>query len=164
MEVPETAEARLNHAYRCFAFLGVVTLPLGLGALLQACGLINFSMGTIGQDSRGIGETLTRWAYVAGIFLGLPIIVGMLYATIFGIVQAVRFRHPPLIVLSAISIVCGGGLLIVIVNEWDIYNGGPILEYAMDIASGLYVGANVLIPAWWFTKGKRRYSKSLAQE
>lgn len=155
---PEKSDdSRLSRAYGCFAFLGLITLPLGLAALLQAFGLMNFDVGTIGKDSGGVGQTLSRLALLVGMLLGLPIIAGVLYASIYGIRQTVRFRHTPLVVLSVVSIVCGGGLLIVVANEWDIYSGTPTLRYAMDIAGAVYVAANVLIPAWWFSKGKRRY-------
>ncbi len=166
MEVTrEHDEFVLNRAYRCFAFLGLITLPLGLAALLQVFGLLNFDIGTIGKDSGGVGQTLSRVALLVGMLLGLPLGAGMLYATIYGIRQTVRFRHPPLVALSVISIVCGGGLLIVMANEWDVDHGGSALTCATDIAGGLYVGANVLIPAWWFIKGRRHYkSKAVPQE
>ncbi|HWY22787.1 MAG TPA: hypothetical protein VNX26_16285 [Candidatus Acidoferrum sp.] len=161
----ESDEFLVNRAYRCFAFLGLITLPLGLAALLQVFGLMNFDMGTIGKDSGGVGQTLSGVALLVGMLLGLPVVAGMLYVTIYGIRQTVRFRHPPLVALSLISIVCGGGLLIVMANEWDVDHGGSALTRAMDIAGGLYVGANVLIPAWWFIKGRRHYrSKAVPRE
>jgi hypothetical protein len=156
MEVPKKSEEPLlNRAYRCFGFLGLVTLPLGLAALLQAVGLMNFGMGTIGKDSQGVGETLTRWAFAIGLFLGLPILGGMLYATIYGIRQAVRFRHPALVVLSVVSIVFWG-VTMIYVPMLDV-PGHPYLEYGWDIGGGIYVAANVLIPAWWFSQGRRCY-------
>jgi hypothetical protein len=90
----------------------------------------------------------------------------MLVASVWGIVLTVKFwRHSALVVLSVVSIVCGGGLLTVIAIERDVYPGSSTLTHAMDIAGGLYIAANVFIPAWWFIKGRRRNrSEALAQE
>jgi hypothetical protein len=41
-----------------------------------------------------------------------------------------------------------------------VWNGGPdfpIVDYGMGIAFGIYIVGNILIPAWWFTLGSRRY-------
>jgi hypothetical protein len=142
----------LNRAYGCFAFLGLITLPFGLGAVLQAYGLMNFDEG-----SGGVGETLTGLAYLVGMVLGFPIAAGMLTATVYGMTKTVQLRHWGLKVLSIVSIVCGGGLLLVLFNEWDEYPGWPFLRHLMDIAGGTYVAANTIIPGWWFTLGRRRY-------
>jgi hypothetical protein len=156
-------EFRLNRAYRCFAFLGLITLPVGLAALLDALGLMKFDMGTIGVDSSGVGQMLTRWAFAVAMLLGVPILAGMLYATIYGIWQAVRLRHQPLVVLSAVSIICWLGTLIYIPHS-DL-PGHPYVEYAWEIGGEIYVAANLLIPAWWFTNGRRRYgSNSVGHE
>jgi hypothetical protein len=45
--------------------------------------------------------------------------------------------------------------MILLAIVWN--GGGPIVEYAIDIAFGIYIAANVLIPAWWFAMGRRRY-------
>lgn len=154
MELPEKHdESLLNRAYCGFGFLGLMTLPLGLAALLSQLGLMNFDEG-----SGGIGERLSGLAYLVGILLGLPIFAGMVYATIYGIWQTVRFRHPGLVVLSTVSIVCGGGLMIYIPMA-DV-PGPPYLEYLADSGGGIYVAANVLIPAWWFTMGRRHYRRT----
>jgi hypothetical protein len=157
---PENSnEFLLNRAYRCFAFLGLLILPLGFAALQQAFG-IDFDKDS-GFFSRGVGQTLFRLGYFVSLFLSVPIFAGMLYATIYGIRQTVRFRHPALVALSVVSIVFWGGTMIYIPMYSDV-PGHPYLEYAWDIAFGVYIAANLLIPAWWFTKGRRRY-RSKAQ-
>jgi len=35
---------------------------------------------------------------------------------------------------------------------WD-SPGGAVTGYLMSLGFGLYMGANILIPAWWFIKG-----------
>ena len=159
--VPENSDeflrleyARLNRAYRCFAFLGLVTLPFGLAALLQAFGLMDFNF-VVGTDARGVGQRLSQLALVVSLVLGGPIVLGMLGATVYGIRQTVRFRHTALVVLSLVSIVCGSGLMILLAILGN--GGGPIVEYAIDIAFGSYITANVFVPAWWFAMGRRRY-------
>ncbi|SRR6266403_3850314 len=149
-------DALLDRAYGCFGFLGLVTMSFGIAALLSHFGLMNFDEG-----SNGFG-----WTLVGGMLLGPPLLVGMLVASVWGIVLTVKFwRHSALVVLSVVSIVCGGGLLTVIAIEWDVYPGSSTLTPAMDIAGGLYIAANVFIPAWWFIKGRRRNrSEALAQE
>jgi hypothetical protein len=66
-----------------------------------------------------------------------------------------------------ISIACGGGM-IVLLPKTPVWNGGPdfpIVDYGMGIAFGIYIIGNILIPAWWFTLGSRRYrTKAFAQE
>jgi len=147
-EVLRLEYARLNRAYRCFAFLGLVTLPFGLGALLDEFHLMNFDAI--------VGIKLEGWT----IFLGIP---GMLCATIYGIRQTVRFRHPALVVLSVISIIFWGGTMIYM-RYSDLH---PTLDYVtgyvLGIAFGIYITANIFIPAWWFTMGRRRY-RSKANE
>lgn len=156
----KTIEFRLNRAYRCFAFLRLITLPVGLAALLDALGLMKFDMGTIGVDSSGVGQTLPRWTFAVAMLLGIPILAGMLYTTIYGNWQALR--HSPL-VLSAVSIICWLGTLIYI--PYSDAPGHPYLEYAWEIGGEIYVAANLLIPACWFTKGRRRYgSDPVGQE
>ena len=149
-------DALLDRAYGCFGFLGLVTMSFGIAALLSHFGLMNFDEG-----SNGFG-----WTLVGGMLLGPPLLVGMLVASVWGIVLTVKFwRYSALVVLSVVSIVCGGGLLTVIAIEWDVYPGSSTLTHAMDIAGGLYIAANVFIPAWWFIKGRRRNrSEALAQE
>jgi hypothetical protein len=101
-----------------------------------------------------------------GMGLAAPLSVGILVASIFGISQTVRFRHPALVVLSVISIACGGGM-IVLLPHTPVWNGGPdtpIVDYVLGIAFGIYIAGNVVIPTWWFAKGRRRYrTKALAQ-
>jgi hypothetical protein len=168
MELPgKSDENRLNRAYRCFGFLGLATLPVGLASLLDALGLMNFDMGTIGEDVNGAGSILTRWAFVVAMFLGVPILVGMLTATVYGIRQTVRFRHRPLVILSAVSVVCWAGTMIFIpfmdLPGHEVFY--HVMDYVLAIALGVYTAANVLIPAWWFTKGRRAHRSELfAQE
>ena len=156
MDVPEKSdESLLSRAYGCFAFLGLITLPYGLAGLLSELGLMNFHVG-----SGGIGETLT----VVGTVLGFPIFAGILTASVSGIRQTVRFRHPALVILSTVSIICGYGSL-ALLTTWNDVRGHPILDYVADMAVGIYIAANVLIPVWWFTAGRLRYrNKALAQE
>lgn len=150
-------ESPLNRAYGCFAFLGLATLPVGVGALLYVLHWMNFDEGST-------GGTLTM---LFGMALAVPLAMGMVGASIFGIWQTVRLRHPALLVLAMVSIVCGGGL-IALVPQTPGWNGGPdppIVDYGMSVAFGIYIAANILIPAWWFVVGRRRYrSKVLAQE
>src|SRR6267378_6185062 len=143
-EVLRLEYARLNRAYGCFAFLGLVTLPFGIAALLDEFHLINFDAI--------VGVRLEGWT----IFLGIP---GILCTTIYGIWQTVRFRHPALVVLSVVSIVCWGGTMIYM--PYSDLPGHPTLDsvmgYVLGIAFGIYITANIFIPAWWFIKGRRRY-------
>ncbi len=134
-EVLRLEYARLNRAYRCFAFLGLVTLPFGIAALLDEFHLINFDAI--------VGVRLEGWT----IFLGIP---GMLCATIYGIRQTVRFRHPALVVLSVVSIIFWGGTMIYF-RYFDYVTG-----YVLGIAFGIYITANIFIPAWWFAVGRWR--------
>ncbi len=135
-EVLRLEYARLNRAYGCFGFLGVASLPFGLAALLDEFHLMNFDAI--------VGVKLEGWT----IFLGIP---GMLCATIYGIRQTVRFRHPALVVLSVVSIIFWGGTMIYF-RYFDYVTG-----YVLGIAFGIYITANIFIPAWWFTMGRRRY-------
>ncbi len=140
----QSDEFRLNRAYRCFAFLGIVTLPFPL-----------LDLRTQFKAANGIVE---RWGVLAELvvmILALPTFAGMLYATIYGIRQTVRFRHRPLVFLSAVSIICGGGFLLSI-PYWDSFGHDPhhVTDYLLGFGFSLYVAANVLIPAWWFIKGR----------
>ena len=93
---------------------------------------------------------------VVGIVLGFPIFAGILTASVWGIRETVRFRHPALVVLSTISIVCGYGSL-ALKTTWNGDRGHPLLDHVTDIGVGIYIAANILIPAWWFAVGRRRY-------
>jgi hypothetical protein len=146
----KSEEAVLNRAYGGFLFLGLITLPLGLGGLLSALHLMNFDEG-----SGGAGEWLAGWTLYLGLLLGLPAFAGMIVATLNGIRQTVRFRHRALVVLSGISIVCAGGLIVVMAMDGD--PDRPIVAFGLDTAFGTYIASNVLIPAWWFLKGRRLY-------
>ena len=145
MPGPATSnELRLNRAYRCFSFLGLVTLPIGVAALLSMLHWMNFDEGS----------TAGGWAMYLGMLLGAPFSVAIVGASIYGIWQAVRFRHRALIVLSVITIACGGGLTVLMLYEGlDL----PIVDYGMGITFAIYITANIFIPAWWFAKGRRRY-------
>jgi hypothetical protein len=152
MDIPQwRSESLLNRAYGCFAFLGLVTLPFGFAALLQELGLMYFDEG-----SGGLGETLSGSAYYWGILLGGPILLGMLVATAYGIVRTVQFRHLALVVLSGNAIACGGGTVLLIFAADNAPQ--PLLDSLICIGFATYITANLLIPAWWFTKGRRRYS------
>jgi hypothetical protein len=158
MEVPRKSdESRLNRAYGCFAFLGLATLPVGVGVLLSILGWMNFDEGTAGGSM----------AMFFGMALAPPLSLAMMGASIFGVWQTVRFRHPGLVVLSAVSVVCGAGLIL-LMSYTPPWNGGtdrPALDYGMGIAFGIYIAANLFIPAWWFIIGRQRYrSKAFAQE
>jgi hypothetical protein len=49
MEAPRRSDqSLLNRAYGCFAFLGLATLPVGVGALLYLQHWMNFDEGTTG--------------------------------------------------------------------------------------------------------------------
>jgi hypothetical protein len=149
----KSEEAVLNRTYGGFLFLGLITLPFGLGGLLSGLHLMSFDEG-----SGGAGEWLSGEAMYLALLLGLPASVGMIVATLNGIRQTVRFRHTALVVLSGVSIVCGGGLIAV---GWSGGPDLPIVDYGMGIAFGTYIAANVLIPAWWYVKGRRRYCRAV---
>ena len=155
MEAPRrTDESLLNRAYGCFAFLGLATLPVGVGILLYVLHWMNFDEGST-------GGSLTM---LFGMGLATPLAMGMLCATIYGIQQTVRFRHPALVVLSAISIVCGGGLIVLLPNTPG-WNGGPdspVVDYGLGLVFGIYIIANLLIPARWFISGRRHYRSNVA--
>ena len=143
----------LNRAYACFAFLGAVTLPFGLAALLQKIGVMNFDEG-----SGGLGERLSGYAYLLGMLLGGPVLIGMLVASVYGIVRTLQFRHTALAVLFVNTIVCGGGTILLIILPDRLDN--PMLDYVTGIGFSIYVAANVLIPTWWFLKGRRDYRQA----
>jgi hypothetical protein len=146
-------ESRLNRAYGCFAFLGLVTLPFGLATLLQKIGLMNFDQG-----SGGLGESLSGYAYLLGTLLGGPIVIAMLVASAYGIVRTLQFRHTALAVLSANTIVCGGGTILVMFLSDSVDR--PILDYITGTGFGIFVATNLVIPAWWFFNGRRHYLKT----
>jgi len=149
MGVAKRSDASLlNRAYGCFAFLGIVTLPFPLLDLLSKF------VGDRNFESWGL------LAELAGMLLAFPVLAGVLYATIYGIRQTVRFRHRPLVFLSAVSIICGGGFLLSI-PYWDSPRNA-VRDYLMALGFGLYMAANILIPAWWFIKGRRQYSAKAA--
>jgi hypothetical protein len=103
MKVPgKSAESRLNRAYACFAFLGLATLPIGVGALLSVLHWMNFDEGSTGF----------QLVLFFGMVLATPLSIGIVGALIFGLWQTVRIRHRPLIVLSIVAIVLGGGLIV----------------------------------------------------
>jgi len=141
-------EVRLNRAYRCFGFLGIVMLPFPLLDLLSEF------------LSKDIVESWGLLAELVGMLLAFPVLVGVLYATIYGIRQTVRFGHRPLVFLSAVSIICGGGFLLSI-PYWDSPRNA-VREYLMALGFGFYIAANILIPAWWFIKGRRQYRSKVA--
>ena len=96
----------------------------------------------------------------------MPAIAAVI-ALVFGIMQTVRFQHWPLIVLSLVAIICGGGLIVALPYTPG-WNGGPdspMVDYGMGVTFGIFILVNILIPAWWFTKGKLRYrSQAFAQK
>jgi hypothetical protein len=142
-------ESLLNRAFGCFAFLGLATLPLGFGILLSVLEWMNFDEGTTGGSL----------AMSYGMVLAAPLSMGALGASTYRIWQTVRLRHPALVALSAVSVVCGGGLIF-LMQYTPGWNGGtdsPALDYGMGIAFGLYITANLFIPAWWFIVGRRHY-------
>ena len=142
--------ARLDRAYLCFAFLGLVTLPFVVFDVVDEFGLLN-------------PKTLDNWGELFEITLAIPLFLAMVILSVYGIVRTVQIRHPGLVALSAISVVCGGGYMGFALT---MLNGGSrVLE---DVAAGafvIYIAANVLIPGWWFLIGRRRYkSERQAQE
>jgi hypothetical protein len=145
----QSDEFLLNRAYRCFGFLGIVTLPFPLLDLLSQF-----------KAANSIVERWSGLAELAGMLLAFPVLAGMLYATIYGIRQTVRFRHRPLVFLSAVSMICGGGFLLSI-PYWDSPRNA-VREYLMALGFGFYIAANTLIPAWWFIKGRRQYRSKAA--
>jgi len=135
MNVPErSTESRLNRAFGCFAFLGLAASTFGLFALLLNFGLLK-----------------DYWGLLFEIFLYFPLLVAMLIVSVCGIVQTVRLRHSALVVLSAIAITCAT-LMLTLPN-----GGGGSLGVVTGIAAGIFLAANVLIPAWWFIFGRQRY-------
>jgi hypothetical protein len=145
----QSDEFLLNRAYRCFAFLGIVTIPFPLLDLLTQV-----------KAANGIVERWGGLAELAGMILALPTFAGMLYATVCGIRLTVRFRHRPLVFLSAVSIICGGGFMLSI-PYWD-SPGSAVMGYLMSLGFGVYMAANILIPAWWLIKGREHYRRKVA--
>lgn len=148
-------ERLLNRAFRCFAFVGLATLPVGIGGLLAAFRWMSFDEGTN-------GGTLSM---LFGMILAGPLALCILAATAYGLRQTVRLRHRALIVLSAITVVCGGGLIILLpyTPGWEGRPDSPnipIVDYSMITAFAIFLVANISIPAWWFTKGRRLHRKS----
>jgi len=141
----QSDEFRLNRAYRCFAFLGIITFPAQFEA---------------------VNDILEHWgvlAELAVMVVALPVLSGMVYATYYGIRQKVRFRHRPLVFLSAVSIICGGGIMLSI-PYWDSsgHAGPHVTDYLPFVGFELYIWANILIPAWWFIRGRRHYRSKAA--
>src|SRR5271157_3521673 len=144
MKAPKKSdESQLNRAYGWFAFLGLATLPVGVGCLLSAMHWVNF-------------DESSNWGILPELFgltLAVPLFVGMVWSLIYGIRQTVRFRHPALVVLSGISIAfLGLMVLLPCTPAWDADTFPPIVEYGLGIAFGSYIAGNILIPAWWFTR------------
>ena len=142
-------EILLNRAFGCFTFLGVVPLLIGFLDLL-----IQFETAKGNEENWGLLVELTV------MILALPVLAGMLYATTYGIRQTVRFRHRPLVFLSAVSIICGGGFLLSI-PYWSSPNNA-VTNYLVAFGFWFYAAANILIPAWWFIKGRRHYRSEAA--
>jgi hypothetical protein len=141
MEVPrKTDESLLNRAYCCFGFLGLVTLPFGLAALLEAFGLVSFDVG-----SGGVGAALAGWVELFEFTLAIPLFVAMLSASVYGVWRTVQFPHSGLVALSVISIVCGGGYLILLLTVSG--GGRGAIGDVAEIVLGIYIAANVFIPA-----------------
>lgn len=152
MDVPgKSDESQLNRAYGCFAFLGLATLPVGVGILLSVLHWMNFDEGS----------TAGGWAMYLGILLGPPLSAAIVGASIYGIRQTVRFRHRALIVLSVITIACSGGLTVLMLYEGPDL---PIVDYGIGITFAIYITANIFLPAWWFAKGRQRYRSSSTNE
>ena len=76
-------ESLLNRAYGCFIFLGLATLPVGVGLSLAVLHWMNFDEGSTGGSL----------AMLFGMALAPPLAMGIVGASIFGIWQTVRFRH-----------------------------------------------------------------------
>lgn len=156
MEAPKRSdESRLNRAYCGFGFLGLEFLLVGAGYILSATHWFNFDWGI--------------WPEVFGVSVVGPLFVvgGTVWALINGIGETVRFRHPALVVLSAILITFVAVLIVLLpyASGWSDAPGLPIVDHVLSVAFGIYIAANILIPAWWFTRGRRRYrAKSLAQD
>ena len=149
----QSDEFRLNRAYRCFAFLGIVTFPFVLLDLLSQF-----------KAANGIVQEWGVLAEMVGMVLALPILAGMIYAMYYGVRQTMRFRHRPLVFLSAVSIICGGGFLLSILywNSSRHDDAHHVTDYLMSLGFGLYICANILIPAWWFISGRRHYRSKAA--
>ena len=130
-------------------FFGLATLPVGVGILLSVLHWMSFDEGS----TEGSLVMLFGMVHCHAAFCGDP---GRydLWDPADG-----AARQRALIVLSAISIVCGGGLIVLMpyTPGWDGGPDSPMVDYGMGIAFGIYVTANIVIPAWWFTKGRRRY-------
>lgn len=149
----KSKKAQLNWTFGYFFFLGLTTLPFGVIALLDALHWVNLEK--ISSD----GEF---WIEIFGLTVALPLVLAMLAATIMGIWRTVELRHPALIVLSIVSIICGGGM-IALVPYTPVWNGHPdvpVVDHTMAIAFGIYICANVLIPAWWFIVRRPRDKNS----
>jgi hypothetical protein len=132
-------DALLNRAYGCFGFLGLASLAFGLSVLLS--------------ESTSLGGGLT---VLFGMLLPLALMLGMFAVSVCGIILTVKFRrHSALVLLSVVSIVCGGGGIFYISHSVlpDLPHD---LEYAPTIGVAIYIAANVLIPTWWFAMGRRR--------
>ncbi len=136
-------ESRLNRAFGWFAFLGLATLPVDVAYLLSVMHWVKES-------------DLLGWAELFGFSLAGPLLAGMAWASIYGIRQTVRFRHPALIALSAISIVFAIVFVGAFIAELE-YQDLPIVDDGLTVAFGIYIAGNILIPAWWFTRGRRQY-------
>lgn len=106
------------------------------------------------EGSGTIGETLSGLVMAFTLIFGLPTFAAMIGATVYGIARAVQFRHPAMVILSVISMVCGGGVIALLTVLSD--RESP---YAFGAFGGVYIAGNVLIPAWWFAVGRRRFAQ-----
>ena len=123
---------RLDRAYACYAYVGLFTI-----AMLAVVALPST------EKKEGYGMALVLPGAL------LPV------AFVAAIVMTVRLRrHRALIFLSLSTLILTLVFLAVGISDWS---AEGLSEYAVNTVVGVYGAGAVLVPVWWFVKGRRHY-------
>jgi prepilin signal peptidase PulO-like enzyme (type II secretory pathway) len=88
-------------------------------------------------------------AEVAEFVFFIPLLLGMVVTIIYGVIQAIRFRHRVLAILSTVLVVC--------LAAWVglVASGGN--RDALAILGIIYMATSISVPVWWFAFARKRY-------
>jgi len=129
---------RLDRAYACYAYVGLFTMVV----------LAVVTLPATEAAREGYGMSLILPGTI------LPI------ALVAALVMTVRLRHHrPLLVLGLSTLFLPLVCFVVGVSTPE-----AISEYAMDGVVGIYAVGAVLVPVWWFVKGRWRHRELLLGE
>lgn len=141
MERRETLR-RLDRVYGCYAFLGLAMMAIMAVDILAT--------------PEGQGGTQEGWGMALGALLALPLPI-VLVATIVWTLKLRRNwqRHRMILVLGLSTLFLAGAMAI---DASEIFpaKSNRAEEYAGYAVVGIYAVAATLVPAWWFTRGRRR--------